>query len=286
MKFLLYSFCWLCLPLGALTRTLYPLNLEPIDVVIPCCDKDLETLELCIQGIRQYGENIRRIIVVSKERYTGLAEWFDESLYPFSKELIALEIFKQNQAKAKEFLNHPKTRIGWIYQQFLKLYAPFVIPNISSNVLILDADIIFLNPVAFMNANGEPYFTISDEYHRPYLSHMARLLPSVTRAEKKYSGVAHHMLFQKPILEDLHEIIRGCHQVEVWKAFCRCISPKDLYFSPFSEYEVYFNFALLRTTQAHPRRILWGNTSSVEKSNLERYAALGYKYVASHSYAR
>ena len=42
----------------------YDLKAAPIDVVIPCHPKDLDTLELCIEGIRKYGQNIRRVIVV------------------------------------------------------------------------------------------------------------------------------------------------------------------------------------------------------------------------------
>ena len=46
-------------------------------------------------------------------------------------------MFHGDAEKAREFLASPVTRIGWIYQQLLKLYAPFVIPGISSNVLVL-----------------------------------------------------------------------------------------------------------------------------------------------------
>jgi hypothetical protein len=51
-----------------LTKHIYTLSPQPIDVVIPSTHKDLPTLDLCIQGIRIYGENIGRIIVVSAER--------------------------------------------------------------------------------------------------------------------------------------------------------------------------------------------------------------------------
>ena len=44
---------------------------EPIDVVIPSVEKDLHTLNLCIEGIRQHGANIRRVIVVSKSKFTN-----------------------------------------------------------------------------------------------------------------------------------------------------------------------------------------------------------------------
>ncbi|MDB6082063.1 MAG: hypothetical protein JWO53_1335, partial [Chlamydiia bacterium] len=134
-----------------ISKVKYQLPKDPIDVVIPCTSKDLGTLEVCIRGIKKYGKNIHRVIVVSDKRYTDSAEWFDEKLYPFSKFDIALNILGE-EAKAREFQDAPNSRLGWIYQQFLKLYAPFVIPKISSNVLILDADTVFVNPIAFTNS--------------------------------------------------------------------------------------------------------------------------------------
>jgi lipopolysaccharide biosynthesis glycosyltransferase len=268
--------------LVALGQTNYLLSPEPIDVVIPCCSKDLGTLELCIQGIRQYGQNIRKIIVISKERLTSSAEWFDESLYPFSKKEIALEIFHQDVEKAEKFLEDPKTRIGWIYQQFLKLYAPFIIPEISSNVLVLDADVVFLNPIEFMTETGEPFFAVSNENHEFYFQHMAYLLPGLKRVYEEHSGIVHHMLFQKSILSDLHEMVYFHHGEELWKAICHTIDLERVYASPFSEYEIYFNFSLLRTEQAHIRYVKWSDSPTTKQKDLKNYQNLGYIYVACH----
>ncbi len=285
IHWIVLSICFV-LPLSALTETCYPLTAEPIDVVIPCCGKDLDTLELCIYGIRKHGKNIRRIIVVSKEKFTHSAEWFDEQNYPFSKETVALELFHNNQTEATRFLSYPSSRIGWIYQQLLKLYAPFTIPGISANVLVLDADVVFLNPVEFMTKKGEPYLTIAHEYHQPYFAHMERLLPGLKRVQASDSGVAHHMLFQYPILNDLMQMIAHYHQTEPWKAICRCIDHNHVHQSSFSEYEIYFNFALLRTKQAHTRSLSWINSTTIDKKALKGYKKQGVVYAACHSYNR
>lgn len=97
----------------------FEFTFEPIDAVIPCHKKDLETINMVINGIRKNVKNIRRIIVVSESKLTDKAEWFDERKFPFTQYDIAFEIF-QNEQKARDFMNHPKTRIGWIFQQFLK----------------------------------------------------------------------------------------------------------------------------------------------------------------------
>lgn len=102
----------------------YDFTTEPLDVVIPCHIKDRKTLEPVISGIKN---NIRhrRIIIVAREKLTENAEWFDERAYPFSMAALANEIF-QNESQAMQFIHDPKSRMGWIYQQLLKLYAAYI----------------------------------------------------------------------------------------------------------------------------------------------------------------
>lgn len=267
---------------AALEKTTYSFSLEPIDVVIPCAAKDREILLNCIEGIRKYGENIRRIIVISKEKLTSNAEWFSEDNFPFTKEDLAYEIFHGDKKKGKKFLTRKHSRIGWIFQQFLKLYAPFVIPGISPNVLIIDADLVFINKTSFMNEKGEPFFNIGKEYHRPYFEHMNRVLPDLKRVDENLSGITHHMLFQKPLLEDLFDLISQKHNTLPWKALCRTINLQEAKYSPLSEYEIYFNFALLRTNQAKIRPLSFIDISHLK--NIEKYQKLNYNYVTSHNY--
>ena len=283
--FALFVYVFTCLPLtlaAQFEKINYKFSAEPIDVVIPCAPKDKKTLSLCIQGIKQYGNNIRRIIVVSKEKITDEAEWYSEDAYPFTKEDIAREIFHGDKKAYKKFLLRKRSRIGWIYQQFLKLYAPFVIPEISSNVLVLDSDVIFLNPTNFMTETGEPIFHPAPEYHAPYFDHMKKLLPDLKKVYEEHSGVSHHMLFQRPILEDLFNLISQQHKVDAWKAIARCINPKIENLISLSEYEIYFNFALLRSSQVHIETIKWLNVSPLKK--LEKYKNLGFSFLACHEY--
>ncbi len=269
---------------GEFTKVRYNLSAESIDVVVPCALKDLDTLELCIQGIRENGQNIRRIIVLSNERFTQSAEWVDEACYPFSKRDLMIEIFNGDATEADRFLSDPKNRAGWIFQQFLKLYAPFVIPEISSNVLVLDSDVIFLNPTTFMTDEGNPIFNTGSEYYKPYFNHAQRLLPELHRVHRQHSGICHYMLFQKMILEDLFEQIYQQHEIEPWKALCRCINRQMLYKSPLSEYEIYFNFTLLRTDQAVIRALKWVQQGGWEE--LESYRNEQFSYMACHQWIR
>ncbi len=261
----------------------YRLSCEPIDVVIPCTDKDIETLDLCIEGIRKNGKGIRRIFVVSKEPYTEKAEWFDESLFPFSKYDISFQILGDD-ARARLFLNSSNTRIGWIYQQFLKLYAPFVIPEISSNVLVLDADTIFLNPTEFIGPFGEGLYNPAEEFQIQYFEFMGRLLPGLTKVFPRYSGISHHMLMQREVLEDLFDSIETYHAMEGWKALCHCINRRYLYEACLSEYEIYFNFVFTKTDQMKIRPLKWTNIPDL--SQVSMYRDAGYNYVSCHAWRR
>lgn len=258
----------------------YELKNEPIDVVIPCAGKDVFMLEKCIEGIQTQGENIRRVIVVSAEKFTDKAEWFDEALYPFTKKEICQEIFDGNKKMASYYLAKPGNRVGWIYQQFLKFYAPFVIPNISSNVLVLDSDTVFLNPVSFIDEKGGGFLDVGDECSLPYFSHAERLIPGF-RKVNNFSGICHHMLFQRAILEDLFYLVELQHGVSFWKAACRCIDLYEIFRSCLSEYEIYFNFALANTEQVKVRPLQHEDIHKMRA--IERFREKKYHHVSYHS---
>ena len=256
---------------------------DPIDVVIPAHKKDLKTLDMVITGIKKNGKNIRRIIVVSKRPYTNKAEWFDEASYPFSKndvlETIIQYILDGKQIKFR--------RLGWIYQQFLKLYAPLVIPDISPNVLVLDADTIFLNPVEFIDKQGYALYNVGREYHRPYFRHAQKLISDnpIVKIFKNYSGICHHMLFQRPIIEELFDCIEKTHKLELWKAIIKCINRQHLFGASFSEYEIYFNFVFGRQKRVKIRSLKWKNIKlNIDK--LKECRAKKYHYVSCHSYLK
>ncbi len=263
----------------------YKFSNDPIDVVIPCAEKDIVTLALCIEGIRNNVQNLRRIIVISNKPYALDVEWFDEKLYPFTKFDLGLHIFKKNKKQAKEFVDSCK-KCGWIYQQFLKLYAPYVIPKISSNVLIVDADVIFYHPVEFLDSSGAGLYNPGTDNHALYFNHMKRLLPDLGKVYPQHSGISHHMLFQKPILDDLFSRIEKIHKAPAWQALCKTLHPWELEDNCLSEYEIYFNFAFSHTSQVKLRFLKWDNKGDISEEGRKADYEDGFDYVAYHDYKR
>ena len=251
-----------------------------IDVIIPAHKKDLGTLNHCIDGIRKNIANVRRIIVISKEKYTEKAEWFDESLYPFSFQEISDLVAGSN--------------VGWNYQQLLKLYAVLVIPNISENVLVVDSDTVFYRKVKFFSDEGLPLYNLSKDqnldnsnFHQTTFRHIKKILPELSEIFPKefenVSGICHHMLFQKSIIEELFAAVEKVDGTgdTFYKIF---LKNQENSFGV-AEYNLYFYFLISHHPQSYKVRILnYKNTSDFNpiKECLRRK----YDYCSYHSYMR
>ena len=263
---------------------------DPIDVVITARNKGIS--EYCVDSIKKYGHNIRNVYIISPHKETDKAIWIDENMFPFTDLEIATHIFKDKE-RAQTYITKGRRRIGWYLQQLFKLYSPLIIPNISSNVLLLDSDVLFLQPVHFMNKKNEPLFCPGYQYHDPYFRHGKRLLPGFSRMIKNVSGIAHHMLIQRDVIENLFEMIESLHHKPAWEAICDCIElhpDGELHSTGFSEYEIYFNYFFAYSNQGHIRKLTWKNVTKshpvwknkVSLEELEKFKQEEYAFISRH----
>ena len=107
-----------------------------IDVIIPAHEKDIDTLDLCIDAVKNNVNRLGKVYVISRERLTENAEWIPESEFPFSIDDVSNFTGKH-------------WRTCWYYQQLLKMYVFEVRKDISDSVLVLDSDTVFLNKTDF-----------------------------------------------------------------------------------------------------------------------------------------
>lgn len=250
----------------------------PIDVVIPVHKKDLQILEYCIEAAKKKIVNIRRIIVVSKERYSDNAEWFDEAKFPFSFELVH---------------SYVGGSTGWYFQQLLKLYAPLVIPDISENVLILDSDTVFFRKVAMLDAEGRPFYNISKDenvrnkdFDQRVANHVKKMLPAIAVENlptefQNVSGISHNMMFSREVLRDLFAKVEQ-HDGggdPFYKIFLKHADSQH----SVSEYQIYFNFLLIfYRDKIRIRKLNYKNTADI---NIRKYRRrFKYHYCSFHSY--
>ena len=182
--------------------------------------------------LNKFGE-FGLIITVSskKKKYTNNAIWFDENNYPFNLEII-------NSILENHY------RSGWYYQQLLKLYSLFTIPNITDNILCLDSDTIFLKKTDFFK-NQLPYYNYGTANHRPYFKHMKKLLPELQRQDRKKSGITHHMIFNIEIMRELFSKIESLHKTEFWLKFLDLVDRNEK--SGASEYTLIIVLKIIKT---------------------------------------
>lgn len=206
---------------------------EPfIDVVIPTCEKDLDTLELVIARAKLYVVGVRDVYVVSARRYSDNAGFIPESAFPFSKAEVAA-------------LVRAPPRASWYYQQLLKLYTLEVAPELSDTVLILDSETILYRPVTFVEPGGRALYCTSDEIQPSYYRHMERLVPGLTGPCIPFaSGIVHHMLFRRNIVQELRQHFD-------WRRFLAAVDPAHSGGAGASEYEIYFCYVFSH----HPKTV-------------------------------
>jgi len=216
-----------------------------IDVVIPAHRKDIETLDLCIEGIRNNVKNVRRVIVVSKEKMTDNAEFYSEEDFPFS--------FKD----VGNIIGFHRKTFNY-YGGLIQTTSALVIPDLERDVLVCDADTVFLKETEFIDENDIALYNVSYDLPshvtlHPYLEHMEKLIPGLTK-QTQYSGICHHMLIQKDILKEMFDRVEDIHKMPFWKADIgvtlqdyKSLNPKPAHPDApllFTTYELYFNYVM------------------------------------------
>lgn len=217
----------------------------PFDVVIPCGPKDRDFVQTCVSSTRRFIPDVRNIFVIADELIDlSGAIYIDESLFPF-------------RAADIDAVLHT-TRTGWYLQQLIKLYAPFVIPDVLETVLWLDADTVFNNRIKFVEP-GRFLFNSQGEPHKGYFEHMKRLHPSFDVWKRGVSGITNLMIVHRPILAEIFKMVEDHHEgKEFWLIFLGCVT--EIGGAGASEYDIYFHY-IMRNHQAKTRirNLRWNN---------------------------
>lgn len=100
---------------------------------------------------------------------------------------------------------------GWLLQQLLKLYAPLLL-DLSENVLVCDADVVWLKATRFLSEATALLCTFDSESCPPIRSavDLQRYDGFVERmgfrkVRRKETAVCHHMVLRRDILKQLME---------------------------------------------------------------------------------
>ncbi len=231
--------------------------LPAIEIMIPVAEKDIKNIPLCISNLRKYCINpIQKITIIGASKLKNkipadpLLRWIDEETISPNLNDIELEL------KTSSYI-YKSAR--WYFQQLLKLYAFRIVDPSTSYILIHDADIAFVKETIFVDEEnnaflpyGYPFrWKLNTREHEIPKRHMAvqtaqKLLPEWTMVDA-YSGMQHHILLDRNIIEELFRKIEQYHQREFWQAFINSID-RDRWHG-ISEYVIYRHFAIAQFPQ-------------------------------------
>jgi Family of unknown function (DUF6492) len=235
-----------------------------IDVVIPVAPKDYPKLERSLLGILENSQTpIGRVFLIAAD--DGALKYLNadvstkvsvvqECEMPFTKRDIA-ELLEEQGATAKQ--------ASWYYQQLLKFYVFQVIRGLGDDVLILDADFVFSRPLHFLTEDGRAILSrgypfkwlVNTRDYPTRVEHIhadfARRFVAGWEPVDPFSGMHHHMVFQRDILADLFDVVEREHQQPFWRAFAGNVRFEKKW-NAASEYVIYYHFARAR----HPGRVV------------------------------
>lgn len=247
-----------------------------IDFVIPCHPKDFPSLKIAAEGIKNVS-CVNRIFVVSMEN--PKLDWVihipEERYFKYiNKEKIA--------EKFSTHAPHLLVRTKWVYQQFLKLYAFKVIPELTNSYVLVDSDTIFLRDVPFDLEKF--YYCKTEEYHKPYLEPIKKLFG----VEKTigFSTICHHMIFNKEKMAEMHSFVEKKFNSDSF--FETVLSILDFTeASCVSEWDLYANYIILNYPEfSVHRQLVWDNISFIPiKSHLEDFKDR-FDFISCHAYKR
>jgi hypothetical protein len=239
-----------------------------IDAVVPFHPRDEGTLNWCVQGIRNHLD-VARILVVCNREYRPQVEGANAVFFDEDTVVEGLT--------ARSF---PHMRWGWYFQQILKLGMADRVE--TEYYLVIDADTVFLNPVSFFSAAGKPLYATASECHRPYFHTFEQLLGF--KADREYSFVAHHMVFNRHIVREMRQRFRRCSP---WfENIVQCMDSSSNC-GCFSEYETYGHYVkAVHLGEIQIRPLKWINVPLSPSHGLFQYLSRCYDYCSLHAYMR
>lgn len=189
-------------------------SFEPVSVIIPAIDKDVEILPLVVDSLhKNISHKIDSISVIAPNS-TIIRELCESKSLNFIDESKLLPIQKKDIKYTCKNLD----RSGWMFQQLLKIAG--ALNADTEKILICDADTVFVRKQVFYSDVGI-YYDIPIENHKHYKDAYEKLTGLVA---PNYSTTAHHILLEKSMLKELLALIEKNMSKEWWLAICDTIS--------------------------------------------------------------
>lgn len=208
----------------------------------------------------------------------------DESIFPFDWRNVSETMITTVEQRGVYPMAGGKTpfehtvysRTGWFLQQLLKFYAGRVLK--LGDFVLLDSDVVFFRNISFVNATSPGGVTrynyaSSSQYHPAYMATLTRISGVglfETGKDVHRSGICHHMVIVERVLDHLIAQTEARYRIPFWQVLLNesaleltCRAPRTGICgagSTLSEYELYFNYALVKFPETVALRpLLWTN---------------------------
>ncbi len=202
--------------------------------------KDTRVFETALKSVLKHLVDVDKVYVITPD-YKAVQEKFGKTLgdrvifvdekqggFPFDMEKVGDVMYNTVKEHGVYPLDDGKShyekalwgKLGWFLQQLLKLYAGRVLQ--LDDYVLLDSDCVWHRDVSLISSNqtdssGPPtyYYATSTQYHPPYIATMKRVAGVSKyergKGERFRSGVVHHMVLVKSVLENLIETVEKIH---------------------------------------------------------------------------
>jgi len=234
--------------------------MQKYNIVIPVVYKDYLFLNKSIKYICKYLNPVKIYIITDEKMYRFLPNFIRN--HPQCEILCEDAIIKDmtfitiQQILKQQGRTH--TKVGWYFQQFLKIGFSCSQFCTTDYYLSWDADTIPLRKIDLFDKDGHPYFTMKSEYHKPYFDTMERILSMGKTNPSSY--IAEHMMFNKKIVcELISKIMESDVKGDTWfEKILNSLVPEEISPFSFSEFETYGTYCYTFHPQLYKERHLFG----------------------------
>lgn len=205
------------------------------DVVIPYHVKDSKVIGECVRSCKEYMEGVRNIYIVTNDdfEFPGVQGVYVAKQDDFFEEKPTIQYIKDCWEKVNKDLSH---RAGWMFQQFVKMGACYSIKGLTEKYIVMDADVVLLNPMNLVNNAGKMRLFEGVVVHKPYIECYEKLV-GLDPILPSRSYVSHMMMFDKKIMQELLDHIEKKHSRPWYDAVLDNMNMFEP--SPFSEFQSY-----------------------------------------------
>lgn len=251
--------------------------MTPIDIVIPAHPKDFPVLRHGLRALLRHVSPIRRIVVIAPQPFEARdprVRWVADppvDVLPSPKAIAAR--WAPDSAAAG--------RAGWLYQQLVKLGAASYVEDLTETFVVVDADVVFLRPVAFdLSAGKRNRYSLSAEHVPPYADAYERLVGR--RPPTDRSLTAHHMVIDRGLMAELTAELERRTGVPWYDAFLGAVDPSQ---PAACEQSTYGWWVLDRHPElAEHRQLQWHDVRAAPSLFERARLAPDFDFVAAHAW--